>query len=588
MVITELKENKEGHQYAKRHKVQFDFKSIDEYKRYFSELEAKGVVDEGTFDSNRWVINNNKEDRRRAIFKFTFEIYPDFQMALKSYVLFMVNIKKQDVNTIGTYLNYISHIANITNMFSKDKINAIKEYFKQYKIDNDGIIKGLYQKKKPLLNFISLLNLPYGDEYINLINNEFAGYKYKNGVRDLPPFEDLIIFGVIVQDFFNKNDIEYQELREKFAIVKVWWELTTIIPMRVGEFIRLKKGALTDNHVTGKHYLEIPRIKRNMILHENEVINIEEYEIQTLEVTQEIANLINEYKNKYVRKAQNFLFTSIEKHANKVNKLNVGVTGFANIVNDFMQNVVHGIYGHDILRKVKFKNPEDQCDKMVAVQGGDTRHIAIGNMVEMGVNPYIISKMAYHNDINAQLGYAMYIIKEAEVKSKALAAQLAGHYERASKIIDSNLDIVINSEVNNDKATLALRRGQGLKVKHGVCISEHGPFNCMENICYFCKYFIPIINNKNKNEIKAIVDRFRNKIYGKLKITQESIVQLLQEISKKSIKQEDGTFTGEQKFVEELQTQYNKAVNLKNRLVVVEALSCLEKKVELGERDNNG
>lgn len=588
MIIIEYKETQDGHKYVQKHKVEFDVNETDEYKRHFSQLEAKGVVEEGTFESNRWAISNNKEDRRRAVFIFNFDMYPSFQMALKAFVLFMVNVKKQDVNTLDTYINYIKYIAFITNMFSKDKLGELKSYYQQFKIDNDGITKSLFQNKKPLLGFINFINLPHGDEYINLIEGEFAGYKYKKGIRDLPPFEDLVTFGVIVQDFFNNNDIEYQELRDKYAIIKVWWGLTTIIPMRVGEFIRLKIDALKYDEISGKYYLEIPRIKRNF-KHENEVVNIEEYVIQTLEVMTEIANLINEYINKYGNKEQEFLFTDYNKKAwaKKINMNNIGASGCAKAVNEFIADVVKGIYGHDILHKVKFRNPEDRCNKMIAIQAGDTRHIAIGNMVEMGVNPLIISKMAFHSNINSQIGYAMYIIKEAEVKSKALAEKLSGYYERASTIIDSNLDIINDSEINNDMAALALCKGQGIKVKHGVCTSEYGPFNCMEIHCYFCKHFIPIINNKNRAEIKIIVDEFRNEIYEKLKIIQESIVQLLQEVSKKAIKQEDGTFASEEKLVEELQTQYNKAVNLKNRLVVVEALNCLEKSVGPAGADSN-
>jgi hypothetical protein len=534
MIIKEYKENQDGHKYVQNHKVDFDVNKIDEYKRHFSELEAKGIVEEGTFESNRWAISNNKEDRRRAVFTFQFDTHASFQMALKAFVLLMVNIRKQDVNTLDTYINHISNIAYITNMFSRDKLGELKSYYQQYKIDNDGITKSLFQNKGPLVRFISFINLPHGDEYINLIEEEFAGYKYKKGIRDLPPFEDLVTFGVIVQDFFNNNDIEYQELRDKFAIVKVWWGLTTVIPIRVGEFIRLKIDALKYDENAGKYYLDIPRIKRNFKL-DNEVINIEEYEIQTLEVMAEIANLINEYISKYCNKDQEFLFTDYKKKAKKVNMNNIGASGCAKAVNGFIAAVVKGIYGHDILHKVKFKNPEDKCDKMVAIQAGDTRHIAIGNMVEMGVNPLIISKMAAHSDINAQVGYAMYMTREAEVKAKALAEKLSGYYERASRIIDSNLDIINDSDINNDMAALALRKGQGIRVNHGVCISEYGPFDCMENNCYFCKRFIPIINNKNRAEIKTIVDKFRNEIYGNLNVIQESIVQLLQEVSKKAI-----------------------------------------------------
>lgn len=283
MIMTEYKENEEGHKYVRKHKVQFDVNKIDEYKGHFSELESKGVVDEGTFESNEWAILNGKEDRRRAKFIFRFEMHYSFQMALKAFVLFMINIKKQDANTLDTYLNHISHIAYITNMFSKDKLDELKNYYQQYKIDNDGMTKSLFQNKVPLLRFINFINLPHGDEYVNLIEREFTGYKYQKGIRDLPPFEDLIIFGAIVNDFFNIADIGHQELRDKYAIVKVWWELTTVIPMRVGEFIRLKVDALTYDGVNGKYYLKIPRIKRNF-KHEKEIINIEEYNIQTLEV----------------------------------------------------------------------------------------------------------------------------------------------------------------------------------------------------------------------------------------------------------------------------------------------------------------
>ncbi|QTB25660.1 hypothetical protein [Lysinibacillus sphaericus] len=60
-----------------------------------------------------------------------------------------------------------------------------------------------------------------------------------NCPRILPSNKDIIIFSKILEDFFNR-DLEEIVYKRWFPIW-LWWNLTSIIPMRITEFCILKK-----------------------------------------------------------------------------------------------------------------------------------------------------------------------------------------------------------------------------------------------------------------------------------------------------------------------------------------------------------
>ena len=81
----------------------------------------------------------------------------------------------------------------------------------------------------------------------------------KNGIRELPSTQDILKFSLVVEDYF-KTDLSDDNYRKYFCIY-LWWNLTTVIPLRISEFCDIKRNSLVEED--DGFLLKLPRKKQN-------------------------------------------------------------------------------------------------------------------------------------------------------------------------------------------------------------------------------------------------------------------------------------------------------------------------------------
>ena len=119
---------------------------------------------------------------------------------------------------------------------------------------------------------------------------------------------------------------------------------------------------------------------------------------------------------------------------------------------------------------------------------GDTRHLAIMNMMLQGINPIYIAQLAGHHTLDAQVGYYSHLETFSTAKSYVLSQFMKKEnlLKRPSSDVNMGEKIIEKELLGADYYALPkVARGQGR------CSSKNIPYECNHRSCLFCKYFFP-------------------------------------------------------------------------------------------------
>ena len=150
----------------------------------------------------------------------------------------------------------------------------------------------------------------------------------------------------------------------------------------------------------------------------------------------------------------------------------------------FYRDVVIDIYGLEVVPKNEKEN-EYQIEK---ISLGDTRHLAIINLMMQGVNPLDIMKLAGHHSIDVQMGYYSHVEKFMTSKTYVLSKML-----KTNSIISddySNLNSV-DKKIEKDLLGASFYNLPVVACGSGRCKSTNFPQDCEAKECIYCKYFLP-------------------------------------------------------------------------------------------------
>ena len=582
LVMSTIKKSANGIKYWQKSYYCFSIDDIDKYLRIFQQLKVQGYILEGEFNDNKWYVVNRKEDIKATTITFPFEIHSEINLSLKAFWVICVKERIYDAFNLASNIVYLNHIIYASNNFNKDIFEEFSEWLKIVSTTEDlsGLKCSWKRMKKMVTRYLNFIDVPSKKIYITIINS-ILGKKIKMRSRDIPPFKDLVTFDELINEFYELKNVEY--LQETYKPILMWWKLTSVIPIRIGEFVRLKMNCVYYDKVKKGYYIDIPRIKNIEKIDDDVVMGVE-YVIQTLKIHEYLAKLIIDFKL-LNDKGEEFLFNYkfyfdhlsmgnrkyIEKYS-KLDKKILTTSNFGKLLKRFYNNIMKKTLKQKICFKDIYRLPEDFDNKIVALQPGDTRHIAVSNLVELGINPLSIAWYCHHDNIKTQDNYSRYILEEAEVKSKLLGRKLASMYRRANEINiqTRKLDII--------KARIKLDEG-GFQVDYGVCDAPHGMFDCEDVECLFCNHFTPIVTKENRVMIKRIADEHRKNIMSEFEKIQTTITFLLDQLSITVSKDVDNHFEGSVREESLLQTAYNQTIELKNKLAKVEAINYLAEEI---------
>lgn len=455
--------------------VKYDTFDLNKYKKMFNQLVESNHI-YGSFDQIYLELPCNISDHL-IIIKFDIEVYQEFNLALKAYSI----VRLLSGRTPITVYNEVALIKKA--ILESNGLNNLKNLEVLLEKQNQLYSYQGYQMSIDIKRFVSFYNTTKTDKIIDICNNQQL---HKKTTRDLPNFEDIMIFDDVVNDYFRKYPTD--ETLE-FLPIMMWWLLTNIIPMRPSEFLSLKKDCLEFNENKLSAYrIRVPRIKNkaNSPGGENRYESIEIDE----KTYRFIKNAIQQLKS--IDSESEYLFpvellfayrkVKIPKKNERINRRD-----FDLLKKDFYEEIVEGIYGKYDLERIK---------------SADTRHFAIINMALQGFNMLSIARMAGHDEIRSQYSY----YSHAEHFSQSYV------YRMAQKRLESHVSSKMNNgiigwkryvydkgkTVNIDK--FDFKRTVG-RVKFGYCMEEQSVFpeTCIES-CKYCSNFAfkPAVNDQKE------------------------------------------------------------------------------------------
>lgn len=465
----------------------------------FDYMKKIGAI-EGEFEEDVWVINNEANSininfwfNELAVHKQNYFSYREFVNYVKYYICLTFGDR-----TILLYARIVTNIRNAVNQ--TDCFTKMPQNTKCLR--EDGV-----------RDFIELI--PWADETMMIE----PVYKEYDAARTLAEYQSYFKFGDIIEDFWTTSTAEEKEY---FYPLYLWWHITMILPLRVTEFSVIPKDCLS--YKNNRWFLTV---RRTAIKGKNDVskrYKIEtDFKKYTYEITKEIADLINEYKNileKYVPAELDSLFSDLtflitRKRLFSDAKIrniysHLRIRHFSIILNDFYKYYVVDKAHYKILtKKDAERTDENGCiislseDEIVMINLGDTRHIALQNLLLNGCNYLIAKEVSGHETINMIYHYAGNLKNLVKCKAYSL-------YQQSKKNDITKLETIRAEDVLLEKNMVYI------ETDTGRCYSKNMVENQDVSDCYkvggdcaACRFFE---GHKVKEQLKRKEEEFENRV----------------------------------------------------------------------------
>ena len=444
--------------------------SEETYIEMFRELKRTGTLINDSYDDDLWICFEDKDSpTRRLSFSFL-EAHSQMEKTVKNYLLVKLYVQKCRLLTVTKRLLHIKHFMEGTDFVDPDNV---KDY--QMLI---GTWNG--NKKREAIaikEFLEFSNLDHAGLYYDLVKNI---KKTENSYRELPDFQGVLIFDYIINDYWEK--IKDTKDRYRLFPVILWWKLTTVIPTRPVEFYNLKRDCIYERN--GRYFFKIERLKTEL----GKKLAVSDI-VTDFEINEELYFLIRDYVD-YCNGIDDCIYlisppTCDVIYRNKVlNTRQKFITEKMNIYyHAFQKEVVEGQYHYKIVRSRMTRDRE-----LPYIYYGDTRHLAIMNMMLQGINPIYIAQLAGHHTLDAQVGYYSHLETFTTAKSYILSQFMKGNdlLKRPSRDVNMGEKVIEKELLGTDYYALPkVAKGQGR------CSSKNIPYECNHKSCLFCKYFFP-------------------------------------------------------------------------------------------------
>lgn len=451
-------------------KVQYKRDDLTEYLEIFNDLTKYEYIIADNFDDKLWVFPDTPSNEFLPL-KFDLDIYPELQDGLKMIMLLLLSNGRATSWLHNFYIGL-------------KKMIFISEGFTNVEALSIFLMKqgNPYFYARSILKFLDFFPISNSHEYTEIclkINEK----ERKN--RDLPPFTDIFVFDEIINDYFRKTDfLEHMQ----FKPIQIWWALTTILPMRPNEFLRLKSDCVSSSK-DGTYWITLLRSKKK-----KESIK-DQIPTQTFQISKEIYDLVNNFQLEFTRiyGAHVFLFpqTLLQKtnlfpeiRKKKVVENRFTTSQFLNLLKKFHQRIVKEHY------------MENHLTEVLPIH---SRHLAIINLFLQGFNLLSIAKMAGHDELNSPSNY--YSHAENFVDSYVYTLVNLGLSDTIGRKMSAGF-IGWRREIYNRGKLYSSQEAMEKfeRVDYGFCSDiEDFPNNCSED-CRTCNFYIfkPSLNDYDK------------------------------------------------------------------------------------------
>ncbi|MBZ9634640.1 tyrosine-type recombinase/integrase [Clostridium sp. FP1] len=531
--------------------VEFSPDNIEEYMTMFNKLKQDNLINKNSqFYDVKWLTKRGA-DWFGVLFDFSEPMflkmikkqrislkYVDFILAVKSFYLYQLS--SYSTSTLRQYVNILKSVMLQTEFTSKNKLSTnVKK-------------KNTLMDYAPLvLDFFTYYEMfSFNDEVLDALMDDYMDYrdimKVTNQIskRALPTFNTMFKFNDIMNDFIEKSK---GAEREKFFPLILWWKITSILPLRSREFTLIPKDCLV--LIKNKWYINVYRstIKGN----HNKIYNHDFnsiYKLSPHPITNEIKDLINEYKNivstydssenyyadgvgdvidrQFLLSARSYYKFNRNKDRYIANKYTLDYLSSSQL-NKLLKRFLIELE-IDIVPKGKtYYDPTNALfgDSINDISLMDTRHFAIMNMVYMGYEPSTIQRIVGHKNIQTSYSYYNHVELFTNCYIISIAKQMAFAKNSAFKldILDMSFESILgnegdgNTRYNMVKAKKINKKYKFLELDEGYCSyqkSDLMPCKILRGNHRRCKFFIPYDNSLPtiKKEFVTISDEISSEI----------------------------------------------------------------------------
>lgn len=485
-------------------RLEFNVADKEIYLKLFEEKLSKGIIKADVdFYGSKWFIMLGGVEKK-FIFPNDIEFkkmsnlfdreFKEFELSYRSYIL--LNVHKYE--SLRGFNYKMRKIADINNTSKFDNRTS-------------SLFKGFIEYVK-----VPYKNVEFFEKFIDEESIDEESEEDKE--RTLPEFVDIFKMSDIIKDIVeNKKIINYKD----YLLTIMWWQICSILPLRPSEFIRtIFKCDIQEGE---NFYLKVFRSKAKCGGNVKNASKVEDYyEEDIIKIDKSLYVLIEEYKDvlktnfNYTEEKELFPFEIVGKSGyHKINSKNNRETNLDTVIyNDLRVNierfyidVVYKEYGFTPISKyVKKDKDETFIEKLTPY---DLRHVAIINLVLLGVDVLEVMYLAGHKEINTTFNYYNHV--KTFSKGYALGYAKACNKDHIIKPIDKYTDTRkgefsrIMNQVTNVKTEPKL-------VKGGYCYYQDIDKDLTLCLKYernhsMCKYFVANSKEYYEEEIKKVENK---------------------------------------------------------------------------------
>ena len=394
-------------------------------KEVFDDYFEKGIILSYDFDHKKWETTNEyanislffniPEFQYRRFYQSIFQLpYKEFIDYLKSFIVF--SMKQHVLETLQLFLRDIKRIIKNTTKDTFLDLENISVIFPGLCID--------FFSNLPCSDDIQLSQLL--EQLDNKLTLNLQKRQKSKQQRQLAQFQSYFTFNDILNDYWSQTLSKKERLF--YYPLYLWWQITAILPLRPREFLLIQRNCLTEKD--GKYFLTL---RRNIIKGRDRLVEhkiSEDYTLNTYEITNSLASEIKTYlkltENDNSTKLDTLFVT--DPHYNRwgrrtgVNNRFLTYTNLNTILRYFFNEIISQKYGYQV-NYFSFPVRLDE-NEINLIHIGDTRHIAMINLIAEGASPVTAMLLAGHESVTTSSHYFSNLSQFIECRSYQMYRKL--------------------------------------------------------------------------------------------------------------------------------------------------------------------
>ncbi|BBF42420.1 hypothetical protein lbkm_1102 [Lachnospiraceae bacterium KM106-2] len=399
-----------------------------------------------------------------------------------------------DISTASDYLSLINSLYNSSQHFKRIKIMSDSEILRYVEKNDQNYLYMIIEYFDFVIdnNFIDTSNTYYLDAREKLSHLYLKKSFNVPKIRTIPPNVDIAMFQYYLHRFERMEKDE--NLIKLFFSLRIWWHLSTIIPIRPSEItFMLNRNCVFE--LNNRYYIRINRIKSGLIKRNNIPI------LRKICIDSKLYNLICSYQNYIESDSETKSLFSIKLirqsviNLSKYNKFfkykqqifHKDYENYNRFEAGDMSKLINLFYDYYIDTVYKEKR------NYIRLKCGDTRHLAFSSLLLQNVNPIDIAMIGGHTSLQSLSPYVSHV--DLYMDSEAYK------YSKVIKYDDQHLyrelkDIIFSMPEAGNNIENAYPDEMGI----GYCTSRL--CECEDDLCFFCSHWW--CRNSKSSYIKSI------------------------------------------------------------------------------------